>query len=58
MHWPFFQQLFGGTLQRVQEQGRLSKPEIVSWQDHLAAAAQAGWFFAALTGFIVAGRRR
>ena len=61
MHWAFFQQLFGGTLQRAKEQGRLAEPEIVSWQEPLHAAAQAGrWmkFFAALTGFIVAGRKR
>ena len=58
MHWAFFQQLFGGTLKRAQEQGRLSEPEIVRWLEPLAAAAQAGRFFAALTGFIVAGRKR
>ena len=39
MHWAFFQQLFGGTLKRAQEQGRLSEPEIASWLEPLAAAA-------------------
>ena len=58
MHWAFFQQLFGGTLKRAQEQGRLSEQEIVSWLEPLAAAAQSERFFAALTGFIVAGRKR
>ena len=58
MHCAFFQQLFGGTLKRAQEQGRLSEREIVRWLEPLAGAAQAGRFFAALTGFIVAGRKR
>jgi hypothetical protein len=58
MHWSFFQQLFGGTLQRAQQQGRLAEPEIVRWLEPLASAAQSGRFFAALTGFIVAGRKR
>jgi ubiquinone/menaquinone biosynthesis C-methylase UbiE len=58
MPWVFFQQLFGGTLSRAQEQGRLAEAEAVGWLEHLAAAAQTGRFFAALTGFIVAGRKR
>jgi hypothetical protein len=58
MHWPFFQQLFGGTLTRAQEQGRLMEHEIARWLAPLATAAQAGRFFAALTGFIVAGQKR
>ena len=58
MHWAFFQQLFGGTLKRAEEQGRLSERESVRWLEPLAAAAQSGRFFAALTGFIVAGRKR
>jgi ubiquinone/menaquinone biosynthesis C-methylase UbiE len=58
MRWAFFQQLFAGTLSRAQEQGRLSEPEAASWLERLAAAAQTGRFFAALTGFIVAGRKR
>jgi ubiquinone/menaquinone biosynthesis C-methylase UbiE len=57
MHWAFFQQLFGGTLKRAQEQDRLGEPEVVRWLGLLYAAAQAGRFFAALTGFIVAGRK-
>jgi hypothetical protein len=57
MHWAFFQELFGGTLTRAQEQGRLSGPEIVRWLEPLASGAQSGRFFAALTGFIVAGRK-
>jgi SAM-dependent methyltransferase len=57
MHWPFFQQLFGGTLNRAREQGRLAEPDIVSWLEPLSQAARAGRFFAALTGFIVAGRK-
>ena len=57
MPWSFFQQLFGGTLQRAREQGRLSGPEIVRWLEPLASDAQAGRFFAALTDFIVAGRK-
>ena len=57
MHWPFFQQLFGGTLSRAREQGRLAEPDIVSWLEPLSQAARAGRFFAARTGFIVAGRK-
>jgi hypothetical protein len=58
MRWAFFQQLFAGTLSCAQEQGRLSEPEAASWLECLAAAAQTGRFIAALTGFIVAGRKR
>ena len=57
MHWPFFQQLFGGALSRAREQGRLAEPEIVRWLEPLAGAARAERLFAALTGFIVAGRK-
>jgi hypothetical protein len=41
MHWAFFQQLFGSTLKRAQEQGRLLEPEVVSWLEPLVTAAQA-----------------
>jgi SAM-dependent methyltransferase len=58
MQWAFFQQLFGGTLRRAREQGRLSESEIVSLLEPLDAAARSEQFFAALTGFIVAGRKR
>ncbi len=58
MHAAFFRQLFGGTLQRAQEQGRLSATEVAGWLEPLESASQAGRFFAALTGFIVAGRRQ
>jgi hypothetical protein len=54
----FFRQLFGGALQRAQEQGRLSAPEVATWLEPLESASRQGRFFAALTGFIVAGRKR
>jgi ubiquinone/menaquinone biosynthesis C-methylase UbiE len=41
----------------AQEQGRLSEPDVVRWLEPLRSAAQSGRFFAALTGFIVAGRK-
>ena len=57
MHWSFFQQLFGGTLSAPGSRGASPEPEIARWLEPLASAAQAGRFFAALTGFIVAGRK-
>jgi hypothetical protein len=53
----FFQQLFGPTLQRAQKAGVLGAAEIEAWWAPLEAAARSGRFFAALTGFIVAGAK-
>ena len=58
MHPAFFRQLFGGMLQRAQESGRLTAAEIAGWLEPLDAASRRGRFFAALTGFIVVGRKR
>ena len=58
MHPAFFRQLLGGTLQRAQEEARLSTTEIASWLEPLDAVSRLGRFFAAITGFIVAGRKR
>ena len=53
----FFRQLFGPTLQRAESTGTLSAADIRSWWAPLEAATRVGRFFAALTGFIVAGTK-
>jgi ubiquinone/menaquinone biosynthesis C-methylase UbiE len=45
------------TAERARTSGTIPAEEIAAWWSHLEQAASAGRFFAALTGFIVSGRK-
>ena len=45
------------TVSRAAEAGAVSEPAGIAWIDGLRAASETGQFFAAVSGFMVAGRK-
>ncbi|MGI5467606.1 methyltransferase domain-containing protein [Streptomyces sp. CA-132043] len=59
MPFPFFRRSMEGRLGQAQASGALSWSieEIADWWAPLTEAEQRGWFFASITGFVLAGTR-
>lgn len=55
--YTFLTRVIGGALEASQNAGVLSAAEVERWQRSLADYDQSGFFFCALQGFIVAGKK-